>query len=293
MLPEPEHLSVPVDGGTLAVSRWGRGETVVLAPHGITANRTSWALVADELGDDVTLLAPDLRGRGDSAALPGPFGMAAHARDLIAVLDHVGGDRALVAGHSMGGFVAVRAALDHGDRLTGLVLVDGGLAIEVPAGLDIDAVLHAVIGPAMERLSMTWGTREDYHGYWRPHPALQDDWGDLIEAYLDHDVHEVEGRWASRVNADAIRADGRDTLVDESLRRDLPSITLPMRLIRAPRGLLNADPLYPAEVVRAFVDAVPALSATDADDVNHYTILLSRHGAKQVAAEIRTALGVS
>ena len=292
MLPEPEHLSVPVDGGTLAVSRWGHGEPIVLAPHGITANRTSWALVADEPGDDVTLLAPDLRGRGDSADLPGPFGMAAHARDLIAVLDHVGGDRALVAGHSMGGFVAVRTALDFAERLTGVVLVDGGLVIAIPEGVDIDAVLHAIIGPAMQRLSMSWDTLTDYHDFWRPHPAFRDDWSELVEAYFDHDVHEVDGRWASRVNADAIREDGLDTLVDETLRRDLSTITLPMRFLRAPRGVMDADPLYPAEVVAGFVDAVPSLSATDAVDVNHYTVLLSRDGAKQVAAEIRAAVGL-
>ena len=65
--------------------------------------------LADQLGDAVTLLAPDLRGRGRSSA-GGPYGMAAHADDLMAVLDHAGAADALVVGHSMGGFAAVVAA---------------------------------------------------------------------------------------------------------------------------------------------------------------------------------------
>ncbi|MFZ5850408.1 MAG: alpha/beta fold hydrolase, partial [Actinomycetota bacterium] len=71
-------LDVPVDGGTLRVGVWGEAGPVVLAVHGITANHRTWDLVADRL-PDVRLVAPDLRGRGRSATLPGPFGMARHA----------------------------------------------------------------------------------------------------------------------------------------------------------------------------------------------------------------------
>ncbi|MGK3816897.1 alpha/beta fold hydrolase, partial [Enterococcus faecium] len=55
---------------------------------------------------DVRLLAPDLRGRGRSADLSGPFGMSAHSDDLAAILDAAGVDRALIVGHSMGAFVS-------------------------------------------------------------------------------------------------------------------------------------------------------------------------------------------
>ena len=54
----------------------------------------------------VRLIAPDLRGRGRSNTLPGPFGMTRHADDMAAVLDFLGVPRAVVVGHSMGGFVS-------------------------------------------------------------------------------------------------------------------------------------------------------------------------------------------
>ena len=57
--------------------------------------------------------------------------MAAHADDLVAVLDHFGIGRALLLGHSMGAFVAVVAADRHRDRVDQLVLVDCGLPLDV------------------------------------------------------------------------------------------------------------------------------------------------------------------
>jgi pimeloyl-ACP methyl ester carboxylesterase len=286
----PELFEVPVRGGALTVARWGRGGPVVLAPHGVTANHVSWTLVAAELGDDVTLLAPDLRGRGASAGLPGPWGMAAHADDLLAVLDHLEVREAVVAGHSMGGFVAVKAAARYPDRITALVLLDGGIRLPVPPGLDVDEVLLAVIGPAMERLSRTFDSREAYRDHWRAHPAVGPHWNLALEAYVDYDVHEVDGAWVSRVELEAIRADGRDTLIDESLTTDLPQLRQRVHFVWAPRGILDADPLYPAEVVD-HVAATTAITVHRLTDVNHYTMMLTADGARAVAEQIRSALG--
>src|SRR3954469_1781543 len=101
-----EEIDVPVAGGSLRAVSWGDPGPTVLVAHGITANALSWAAVARALAGRVRLVAPDLRGRAGSAGLPGPFGMAAHAADVMAVADHFGADRVALAGHSMGGFVA-------------------------------------------------------------------------------------------------------------------------------------------------------------------------------------------
>ncbi|MGH2758920.1 MAG: alpha/beta fold hydrolase, partial [Actinomycetota bacterium] len=146
-----ETLDVALDGGTLRVAAWGDGAPV-LAFHGITANHLMWAPVADLLHDEVRLIAPDLRGRGESAGLRGPWGMAAHVRDGIATLDHLGIDRAMVVGGSMGGYVAVLMAARHPDRVSSVGLCDGGVALPLPEGLDPDEVLQATLGPTFERL---------------------------------------------------------------------------------------------------------------------------------------------
>ena len=290
---EPETFPVAVAGGALLVARWdaGPGAPVVLAPHGITASHLSWPLVAAALAGEVTLVAPDLRGRGASADLPGPYGMAAHADDLAAILDHLGLERAVIAGHSMGAFVATTTAVRHADRVQSLVLIDGGVPLPLPPGLAVDQILAAVVGPAIDRLSMTFESRASYHDFWKAHPAFADEgaWNEVAEAYVDYDLTGNEPELRSRVSAEAVRADATDTLVDDTATTALERLTCPVTLVWAPRGLLNQTPgLYTSEVVadlhRRFGDRFDDVLV---DDVNHYTLTLVPRGAAEVAAVIR------
>src|SRR5262249_45246475 len=134
--PFREYVDVPVAGGTLRVARAGaapaRARAVVLALHGMTGTHMVYRTAARELAaqaPEICLLAPDLRGRGSSANLPGPYGMVVHVADLIAVLDSAGADPAVVIGHSMGCSIAARFAADHPERAKAVVLLDGGLPL--------------------------------------------------------------------------------------------------------------------------------------------------------------------
>src|SRR5205814_106953 len=75
-------VDVPVEGGTLRVLRFGTGPRLAVAVHGISASGMSFGAVARHLPDGWSLAAPDLRGRGGSAGLPGPYGMDRHAEDF-------------------------------------------------------------------------------------------------------------------------------------------------------------------------------------------------------------------
>nr|BFE85266.1 hypothetical protein GCM10020093_078670 [Planobispora longispora] len=89
---EPGHRmeTVPVRGGDLRVGVWGDRGPLVVAAHGITSSHMAWTLVGPELGGDHRFVAVDLRGRGGSRDLPAPYGMAAHADDLAAVIRRYG-----------------------------------------------------------------------------------------------------------------------------------------------------------------------------------------------------------
>ena len=168
-------LDVPVDGGELRVLQWGTGRRVAVAVHGITASAMSWQAVARQMPPGWTLAAPDLRGRGHSARLPGPYGLERHVADVTAVLRHFGG-RPVLAGHSMGAYVALLARDAHPNLSRRLVLVDGGLPLPVPDGIDPEVALEAAIGPAIARLRQTFASTEAYLDFWRAHPALADHW---------------------------------------------------------------------------------------------------------------------
>lgn len=281
--------NVAVDGGDLRVLMWGTGKRVAVAVHGITASGMSWQAVARHMPADWTLAAPDLRGRGHSRDLPGPYGLDKHARDVVAVLRHFGG-RPVLAGHSMGAYIALLARDAHPELVRRLVLIDGGLPLPVPEGTDLDAVLDATLGPAIARLGQTFPSTEAYLDFWRAHPALADHWTADIEAYVRYDLMGEPARLRSRAVGDAVRTDGRDVLAEKPFADALRRLTRPTPLLTAPAGMFGAPPpLLPPEVVAAWSERVPALRPQSVPGVNHYTIMFDKEGAAAVSQAIRAA----
>lgn len=289
---EPERYTVAVDGGDLLVARWGSGGPVVLAAHGTTSSHVAWAGVGARAGSDVTLLAPDLRGRGDSAGVGAPYGIQQHARDLRTVLDDAGAASAIVVGHSMGGYVAAMFAGMFPEATDAVVLVDGGPAIgpQLPPDADVDVVLQRVIGPALDRLDRTFASREEYRAFWREHPAFADADADLdrLDAYADHDLAGPEGALRSKVSAEAVRADGRETLRNEAIRSALGEIDAPAVLLVAERGMRNEEtPLFADHVLKGLQTGRGPLDVIRVPGTNHYTILIGEPGSRAVAYQLR------
>lgn len=102
--------------------------TPVLLVHGFGASAAMWRPNRPALEARRRVLAPDLRGHGETVAPhePALFTVPEVVADLVAVLDEAGVERAIVGGMSLGGFLALRFALDHPDRLCALLLVDTG-----------------------------------------------------------------------------------------------------------------------------------------------------------------------
>jgi lipase len=286
--------TVPVAGGDLAVGSWGPQDApVVLAVHGVTASHRCWPLVAGQL-TGLHIIAPDLRGRGRSNTLPGPFGMAQHADDLARVLDDFGVDRALVLGHSMGAFASVVLADRHPSRVSGLVLVDGGLPLTVPEGMSSAEFTRAVLGPAADRLSMTFASRQEYAQFWKVHPAFAGAWNDTVADYIDYDLTGDEGRWRASTAYQAVAEDSAELNGSDAVIHALESLAHPTMFLRAPRGLQNEPrALYSPEDVARWRRRVPGLAVREVDAVNHYTIVMSDRGAAAVAAAVLDTIELS
>jgi pimeloyl-ACP methyl ester carboxylesterase len=291
----PEQIAVPVRGGDLAVLHWAAeqpGAPVVVLVHGITGNGLSWARVAGALGTDVEVFAPDLRGRAASAGLPGPYGMDVHADDVLALLDAVGAREAVLAGHSMGGFVvAVAAAGVARERVRGLVLVDGGLPFPDPPGADVQAKLSAVLGPALDRLALTFPDLAAVRAFWAQHPAVGP-WVDVpsVAAYLARDVVPAEGGLRSACVPEAISLDGGEFLTEERVYRAIEHLPVPATLLWAPRGLLDQTPgLYDEQ--RLAGPERSGLTVRLVPDTNHYSILWAEQGVTAISETVRAAVG--
>ena len=282
---------MPVSGGDLTVGRWGDGPISVVALHGISASHRAWSAVAGHL-HGVTLVAPDLRGRGAGENLPGPFGMATHGRDALAVVNHLGLNQVVLVGHSMGGYVALEFTAETPERVSAVVLVDGGLAGAPPPGTDIDRLLEATLGPALMRLRRTFESREAYFSFWKEHPAFKETgcWNEHVEAYLEYDLTGEPGDLRSRVSEEAVIEDGREVLSGAGAWNNLGAISCPVSLLRAPRGLLNQrEPLISDALVRRARRTLAPLTDEIVPGCNHYTLMFEEHAAAAVARGIERA----
>jgi 3-oxoadipate enol-lactonase len=102
----------------------GAGPALVLIHEGV-ADSTMWDDHVDELARAYRVIRYDLPGYGRSPLPPGAF---SHVRDLVALLDVLGVERASVVGVSVGGRIALELALVHPERVAALVLVGPGLS---------------------------------------------------------------------------------------------------------------------------------------------------------------------
>ena len=107
---------------SMAYSENGEGQPLLFV-HGYPLNRRMWQPQMDGLADVARVIAPDLRGHGDSQAAPGPYSMDLLADDLNALLDalHIT-QTVYLCGLSMGGYVAFAFYRRYAQRLAGLIL---------------------------------------------------------------------------------------------------------------------------------------------------------------------------
>lgn len=257
----------------------------ILAIHGITSSNRAWQSFAISMvPHGYTIYAVDLRGRGRSNALPAPFGMENHAKDMVKVLDHLKLERVDVVGHSMGAFVAVALLAINAERISKTVLIDGGLRLALPPGFTVEMVLPIVLGPALARLQMEFTSREDYRNYWKPQAAFIKGWSTAHDEYSDYDLVGQEPKFRPAANPVAVEADSRDLFEQEMLDLTLQNLKDEILMLRAVRGLQNEEtPLYPEQVLQVLLPKYPKVRVVTVEDTNHYDILLDQDGADKCA----------
>jgi pimeloyl-ACP methyl ester carboxylesterase len=281
-----QRFMVPVQGGELAVFQYGDGDgTPVLLIHGVTSSNRAFQLFADALiARGKAPFAVDLRGRGDSNSLQGPFGMRQHAADMSAVINHFGWDTVDVIGHSMGGFVAAALVGLYPDSVGEVVFADGGLPLPMPPGMTVEQIMPFVLGPAMTRLAMEFENKEAYRNYWKPQAAFAKGWSSVLDEYVDYDLRGSEPHMKAATNPQAVEDDSRDLFGDDLIVKSLQGLKKQSLFIKAERGLQNEEGgLYPMPVLDAVLPAYPMLTLEFLSDCNHYDMFLEATGAEKVA----------
>jgi lipase len=266
----------------LAIWHAGTGPDPLVCLHGITAQHRAFNALARYLAPSRSLVGVDLRGRGDSAKPESGYGLEAHARDVIRVLDHLDLDRAVIVGHSMGGFVGLKAALSSPNRVRALVLLDGGWPrVEVsPEEMSEKqkqkaAAVEEGLERAFRRLDMTFESPEAYLDFWFPDQGLtMDDLPpDLADYYL-YDLEEVEGGYRPKASRAAAEEDSPSISGSSPTAEQMPNVGCPVALVRASEGFFpGSEPVISGETRDAMAGVLDLRQDILLEGANHYTML--------------------
>jgi pimeloyl-ACP methyl ester carboxylesterase len=235
-------FSVSRGGVTLAGQEDGEGVAVVLL-HGLTATRR-YVVMGSRLLErgGHRVIAYDARGHGKSspAPEPGDYGYATLAADLLGVLDDRGVDAAVLAGASMGAHTIVRFALDHGDRVLGMVLATPAFT---PGGEHTDLARWDALSDGLRR-----GGVEGFVAAYGE-PGVPEQWRATVIKVLHQRLGAHDHPDAV---ADALRAVPRSAPFErweELAELELPTVVVASRD--------DADPGHPYAVGERYAEAIP------------------------------------
>jgi pimeloyl-ACP methyl ester carboxylesterase len=219
-----------VNGLEIAYERRGQGPPLLLL-HGYPLDHSIWHEVAGLLGSSFDVVLPDLRGFGQSSAPEQEYGMADMAADIAGLLDHLGMQRAALAGHSMGGYVALAFVRANPERISGLGLVSSQAVADTPEGRErrYDTARRV----AEQGVDFVAESMPDKLS---PDPRVQSLCAELIR----------EQRPAGIIGALKAMAGREDSTPS------LPSLNVPVSVLHG-----NADALIPMERAREIKAAVP------------------------------------
>ena len=108
----------------LSYLEWNQGEEPLLLLHGLADNALVWSGLGDDLAADYHIVAPDMRGHGESSKPEDDYTFESAIADLEALMDHLGWSSAHVVSHSWTGKLAAIWARKNPERLRSMILVD-------------------------------------------------------------------------------------------------------------------------------------------------------------------------
>src|SRR5215203_6180172 len=266
----------------LAICRAGDGSDAVVCLHGITAQHRAFNAAARHLGPSRGLVGVDLRGRGDSGKPESGYGLEAHAADVVRVLDHLGLESTVLAGHSMGAFVALKTALTYPDRVRSIVLLDGGWPRVESTPEELTEVekqeasaLEEGLARAFKRLDMTFESPEAYLDFWFPDQNLkmEDLPPDLADYYL-YDLGDVEGGYNPKASRAAAEEDSPSVSSTSPTAEEMRGVGCPVALVRAEQGFFpGSDPLISEEARNVMTRVLDVREEVLLEGANHYTMM--------------------
>jgi pimeloyl-ACP methyl ester carboxylesterase len=212
---------------TLAYREWGQGDNIILLLHGLADHGGVWSSLGEFLSTDYHIIAPDLRGHGNSSKPATGYLFKDYIQDLNVFIDTFPHNKLIVLGHSWGAKLAAFWVTNYTQKFKQLILVDPFFINSLPSWLALTfPILYKVLPflkitntfPSYEAIEKVARELKQYQG-WTP---LQE------EVFRDAVEQKADGTWSSKFVLQARNEIFQDVMQVAGLSKtlDIPSLLI-------------------------------------------------------------------
>ncbi|MEW6495551.1 MAG: alpha/beta hydrolase [Cyanobacteriota bacterium] len=235
MMPLRQTLSLP--DIQLSYLEWNQGKEPLLLLHGLADHALVWSSLGDYLAQDYHIIAPDMRGHGESSKPETGYTFTDAIADLEALMEHLGWSCAHVIGHSWTGKLALIWAREHPERLKSMILVDPIFVWKMPSLLKVTFPLLYRVLPFLKGMG-PFASYEDAEQQARQ-LYLYEGWSSLQQNVFQAGIEQKpDGQWGSKFVVQA-----RNQIFEDVMR--VPGLTIPIEIptlfVQPEKGVNRAD----------------------------------------------------
>lgn len=235
MMPVRETLSLP--DIQLSYLEWNQGKEPLLLLHGLADHALVWSSLGDALAEDYHIVAPDMRGHGESSKPEKGYTFDDAIADLESLMTHLGWFSTHVIGHSWTGKLALIWARQHPERLRSMILVDPIFVWKVSSLMQLTFPLLYRFLPFLQGM----GPFDSYEQALERARKLNlyQGWSSLQQQVFQAGIEQKsDGRWGSKFVISA-----RDGIFEDVMR--VPGLTVPIEtptlFIQPEKGVNRAN----------------------------------------------------
>jgi len=245
------------DGLNLHYLEWGSGKVPVVMLHGLRGFAQTWQDLVDAMGDGFTFFALDQRGRGDSDwGTTKDYNADTYIQDLAGFVDHLGLERFVLIGHSLGGQNAAEFARLYPERVMAMVIEDIGPGSS-KQGEGAERIRREMRNTPLSFDS--WQAAKEFWTHSRPNLTEQ-----ALQARLTYSFREVDGKVTWKHDQQGI-AEARLTIEPMDLWPAFRAISCPTLLIKG-----GDSDFLPSQTVAEITESNDFVQAIQIDHASHY-----------------------
>lgn len=260
---------IQIKDKTININKTGDGsnDTLLIFIHGLTGNYLQMHHFQEYFKESFSTLSYDLSGRGDSTVQSDPANIHQHTEDLLQLIDTLDYKEFILAGYSMGGYIALDTAAQS-DKIRKVVLLDGG-------GIANEDTSNLVI-PSLGRLEKTFASSRDYLEMMKQsYRALGVEWSAVMDQVIDHEIHEVDGDIHPKSDYKLTKQDFESFYVYPH-SKIYENVNVPVLLIICTGPIKDNTPLFSKDGYSLMLDTVKDIKSTDYT-LNHYEIVFNNN----------------